>query len=471
MELELRLLINAFQWFFLIYFVLLHSSYILLNLLSFLNIRHYIPENDVEIMNEVYSDFNPPITIIIPAFNEEKTIAASVLSILQLNYSAFEVIVVNDGSTDKMMEVLDKTFSLSPFPEVYAVTIETEKVVTIYRSREYPNLKVLDKLNGGKADSLNAGINASRYPIFCALDADSVLQKDSLVRAIHPFLEDPDVIASGGTIRIANGCRVEEGFMMDVALPGNFLALIQITEYLRAFLFGRLGWSPLNALLIISGAFGLFKKESVISAGGYMRNTIGEDMELVVRLHKKYRSEGKPYRITFVPDPICWTEAPEDLGTLRRQRVRWQRGLAESLFNNKGLLLSKNGGLVGWLAYPFFLIFEWFGPVVEIAGYMIMGLAFALGILPLQIFLTFLMISIGFGFFISASALLLEVITFRIYKKPSSFFILILAALAENFGYRQLNALWRMEGLLKWAFSREKGWGHIERKGDWSNVT
>jgi cellulose synthase/poly-beta-1,6-N-acetylglucosamine synthase-like glycosyltransferase len=470
MDLDLRLVVNALQWFFILYFIGLHGAYLLLNVISFFGIYRYLQLRDLEIMEEGYSGFNPPVTIIVPAFNEDKTIAASVQSILQLNYSEYEVIVVNDGSTDKTIEVLRSAFSLVPFPEVYPIHLATEEVKVIYRSKDHPNLKVIDKDNGGKADALNAGINISKYPIFCGIDADSILQRDSLFKAVQPFLEDSRVIASGGTIRIANGCRVEDGFLVDVDLPKNPLALIQITEYLRAFLFGRLGWSPLNALLIISGAFGLFKKEAVISAGGYLRETVGEDMELIVRLHRKFRKEGKPYRITFVPDPICWTEAPEDLGTIRRQRSRWQRGLSESLFSNLGLLFNLRGGIVGRIAFPFFLVFEWFGPVVELAGYIIMTLAFIFGLLSLQAFITFLMLSVGFGLLISASALFLEMKSFHIYNKPNHFFRLIMAAFMENFGYRQLNTFWRLEGLFKWLFNKEKSWGDMKRKGAWSSA-
>ncbi len=468
MELDLKYAVYLFQWFFILYFIGLNSVYLLLNVISFFGISHYVQEHDMETQEAVYSAFNPPVTIIVPAFNEEQTIVASVRSILQLEYSEYEIVVVNDGSTDGTMAALTEAFSMVPFPEIYCSKIPTERVKEIYHSKTDPLLKVFDKENGGKADALNAGINASRYPIFCGIDADSVLQHDALYRAVQPFLEDGRVIASGGTVRIANGCRVDEGFLVEAGLPKNPLALIQITEYLRGFLFGRVGWSPLNALLIISGAFGLFKKEAVVAAGGYSRDTVGEDMELVVRLHRKYRKEGKPYRITFIPDPICWSEAPEDLGTLRSQRVRWQRGLSESLFKNIGLLFHKNGGTVGWLAFPFFLLFEWFGPVIEVLGYLLMTLSFVYGILSVKAFATFLMLSIGFGMLISVSALSLEMTSFRIYNRPGQFILLIMAAFIENFGYRQLNSLWRLEGLLRWAFSKEKSWGHMKRKGSWT---
>lgn len=274
-------------------------------------------------------------------------------------------------------------------------------------------------------------------------------------------------MASGGTVRIANGCEVNGGFLVSRGLPGNILALFQIVEYLRAFLFGRLGWSPLNALLIISGAFGVFNKEKVIDVGGYLTNTIGEDMELVVRLHRQLSAQGVPYRITFVPDPICWTEAPEDLKTLKNQRVRWQRGLAESLSKNIDLLCHRKSGAVGWLAFPFMMFFEWLGPIVEVIGYLFMILAWLFGLISFQAMAAFMVVAIGLGVLLSVSAFLLEEISFHIYPRPRHIVMLFLAAIAENFGYRQLNSVWRLMGLWYWARGKEGHWGNMTRKASW----
>lgn len=450
-----------------LYFIGLNAGYLLLNMFSLIYLHQMMRERASDELTQIYSGFEPPITLLVPAYNEQATIAASIRSMLQLNYPQFEILVINDGSKDHTLEVLQREFSLVPFPEAYRARLQTKTIRAIYRSTKYPNLRVIDKENGGKADSLNAGINASRYPLFCAVDADSILQRDSLQRVAQPFLEDSTVIASGGTIRIANGCRVSGGFLEKIDLPHNPLALMQIVEYLRAFLFGRMGWSPLNAMLIISGAFGLFRKEAVVDAGGYRTDTVGEDMELVVRLHRRFRLAGKPYRIVFVPEPICWTEAPEDLKTLKNQRIRWQRGLAESLSMNLELLFHPKGGTAGWLAFPFMLVFEWLGPLIEVVGYLFMFVLFLFGMISSQALWAFLFVAIGFGILLSVSGLLLEEMTFHIYSRPRHLVMLLFALLLENLGYRQINSVWRLTGLIRWILRSKGHWGEMKRKGSW----
>ena len=455
------------QWFFMLYFIGINSGYLMLNLLSLGGLKRYIESHSLDDLPRGISGFEPPVSVLVPAYNEEATIAGSVRSMLQLNYPDYEVIVINDGSKDGTMDALRREFSLLPFPEAYWQRLPAQPVRGIYRSATHPSLRVIDKENGGKADALNAGINASRYPLFCGVDADSVLERDSLKRVVEPFLEDPRTIASGGTVRIANGCRVDNGFLTSVGLPRNPLALLQIVEYLRAFLFGRMGWSPLNAVLIISGAFGLFRKDVVVAAGGYRRDTVGEDMELVVRLHRLHRTQRIPYRIVFVPDPICWTEAPESLRVLKNQRVRWQRGLSESLTMNIGLLFHRRGGAAGWLAFPFMVVFEWLGPLLEVAGYVFMISAFIMGLVSGEAFFTFMLVAFGFGLVLSVSSLLLEEMSFHIYPKPSQVGILLLMVIVENFGYRQLNSLWRLWGLLLWMVRSKARWGEMTRSASW----
>lgn len=459
--------IIAGQWIFLLYFIGLNTGYLLLNVVALFALRRFLEARSIESLPEIYSDFELPISIIVPAYNEAVTICDSVRAQLQLEYGEFEIIVVNDGSSDETLDILIEEFSLKEFPEAYRIRLPTEKVRTIYRSILYRNLKVIDKVNGGKADALNAGINASRYPLFCGVDADSIMQRNSLQRVVQPFLEDPTTIAAGGTIRIANGCKVRHGFIDSIGLPDNKLALFQIVEYLRAFLFGRLGWSPMNALLIISGAFGLFRKETVVAAGGYRTDTIGEDMELVVRLHRMARLSGKPYRITFVPDPICWTEAPTDFKTLGSQRIRWQRGLAESLSANIGLCLHPRGGAAGWLAFPFLLVFELLGPLLEVSGYLFVIIAAFNGWISYPVLLVFLLVAIGLGSLLSASALFLEEMSFRIYPRVRDTMKLFAVAVIENFGYRQLNSVWRLIGLIRWAFGAPARWGKMRRTAPW----
>jgi cellulose synthase/poly-beta-1,6-N-acetylglucosamine synthase-like glycosyltransferase len=461
-------LVYAGQWLFLGYFLLLNGAYLLLNLNALFALRAYALGRRMDVLPKAYSDYEMPITIIVPAHNEQATIVASVRALMQLRYPEYEIVVVNDGSRDDTMKELIAALGLQPFPEAYRQRLATAEIHAVYRSTLHPNIRVIDKSNGGKADALNAGINASRYPLFCCVDADSILHPDSLYRVLQPFLDDPRTVACGGTVRIVNGSTVRDGFVENIRLPGSLLALFQIVEYLRAFLFGRLGWSSMNALLIISGAFGLFRKEVVVAAGGYRTDTVGEDMELVVRLHRVLRRAGKPYRIVFVPDPICWTEAPEDLRTLGRQRMRWQRGLGESLMMNLGLMTQRRAGIVGRFAFPFNLLFELFGPLLEVAGYLFVIVAAFNGWISLEVALVFLFAAIGLGIVLSTSALLLEELSFQVYAGFRSTLLLFAVAVLENFGYRQLNSVWRLVGLLRWIAGRQSQWGEMRRGGKWS---
>jgi cellulose synthase/poly-beta-1,6-N-acetylglucosamine synthase-like glycosyltransferase len=455
----------ALQWVFLAYFVCLNGGYIALNLLSFGTIHRHLGTRTGTTHGHPQEGFEPPVSILVPAYNEEATIGASVRSLLQLTYPEYEVVVVNDGSKDGTLKALIAEFEMVPFPEAYRRRLEVKPVRGIYRSTRFPNLRLLDKENGGKADALNAGINASRYPLVCGVDADSLLERNSLTRLVRPFLEDPSMVAVGGTVRIANGCTVRGGFLAEVGLPRNLLALMQIVEYLRAFLFGRVGWSAVNGLLIISGAFGLFRKEAVIASGGYLHDTIGEDMELVVRMHRHCLAQGRPYRIAFVPDPVCWTEAPETLRVLKNQRTRWQRGLAESLGKNLPLLFQRGSGSVGWLAFPFFVVFEWFGPLIEVAGYVFMTVGAIAGVISWAAFGAFLLAAVAFGIALSVSAILLEELLFHTYERPHQIAVLLGVVLLENLGYRQLNSAWRVWGLVQWLRGGKARWGEMTRLG------
>ena len=447
-------LLDALQWFFLLYFIAINIGYILLNLLSIRALKNYMEAEGLAEL-PAHSGYEPPISILIPAYNEEARIVDLVRSLLQLDYPEFEIIVVNDGSKDNTLAVLQNEFSLVLFPEAYWQRLKGKGVRAIYRSSAHPNLRLIEKEHGGKADALNAGINASRYPLFCAVSADSILQSDSLRRAVQPFLENPLTVASGGAVRIANDCEMQNGFLTGIALPKSGLATMQVVESMRTFLFGAMGWSQLNAVLIISGAFGLFRKETVIEAGGYLSDTSGEDMELIVRLHHMLRVKGIPYRITFVPDPIFWTKAPENSRALKTKRVNWQRRLAESLNFNMSLLFNRKGGTVSWLAFPFVIIFEWLGPMFEVMGYIFMISGFALKLISWQVFSVFLLVAVGFGMMLSVTALLLEELSFHIYPRTTQLAKLLIAVVLENFGYRQRISLWRFMGLLRWIFHRQ----------------
>lgn len=451
------------------YFIVLFGMYALLNIISLFAVDKHMQEIGNQVIPKTHLPMLPPVSIIVPAYNEETTIIDALQSLLQLEYSEFEIIVVNDGSKDKTLDVMLSHFQMQAWPGVYRPKIETQNVRGIYRSSRYPQLWFIDKANGGKADALNAGINVSKYALFCGIDADSVLQRDSLQRVMVPFLENRDTVAAGGTVRILNGSVIRNGFLRETNIPKRWLPRLQIIEYLRAFLFGRMGWSPMNALLIVSGAFGVFRKKTVVEAGGYRASTIGEDMELITRMHLMLRRQKKRYRITFVPDPVCWTEAPENIKTLRTQRIRWQQGLLESLWYNKQLCFHRRGGLAGWLAYPFMLIFEAFGPILEILGYVLTIYLFLTGQLDNTVLVAFLMAAIVLGILVSVMALLLEEMTFRAYKKPSSIFILVIAAIIENLGYRQINSWWRLRGIFRWISGKKGKWGDMQRRPGSSN--
>lgn len=465
MNLAFSYIIPAVQWFFFLYFVVVNLGYMMLNAVALSAIYKYMQRRAMEGVEKQFSRLKPPVSILIPAYNEAATISSSVRSMLQLNYSEYEVVVINDGSRDDTLAALTRDFGLVMVPEAVRRRLESKPVRGAYISRLHPNLRVIDKENGGKSDSLNAGINASRFPLFCCVDADSILEHDSLTKVVQPFLEDPHTIAAGGSVRAVNGCTVSGGHLLKSALPKNPVALFQIIEYFRGYLIGRLGWSELNSLMIISGAFGLFKKEAVIEAGGYDTKTVGEDMELVVRLHRLMREKRKKYSISFIPDPVCWTEVPEDLVTLRSQRIRWQRGLAESISLNRSLLFSRHGGMVGWFTMPFLIAFELFGSVIEVAGFFFTIIGFLLGVVSLKAFLVFIFLAIGLGVMLSVNSLLIEELSFKVYKKPSNALTLFLFAVAENFGYRQYNSWWRVVGLWRFAAGKRGGWGEMKRRG------
>ena len=460
--------VDAAQAFLIVYFAAINLAYLALNALSALELRKRLEERLLGLLPRAYSPYELPVSIVVPAYNEAATICTSVRSMLQLEYPELEVIVVNDGSADATLQALSREFELAPFPEAYRRRLPSEPVRGVYRSARFPNLRVIDKENGGrKADAANAGINAARYPLVCIVDADTVLERSSLRRAAAPFLHQPETIAVGGTVRIANGCEVRDGFLEAVGLPARMLPLFQVVEYLRGFLFGRLGWAALNAVPIISGAFGLFRREAVVAAGGYNTQTLGEDMELVLRLHRLHRLGRRRYAIAFPPDPICWTEAPESLGMLRNQRTRWQRGLGESLWLNRALICHPRGGALGWLALPYMIAFEWAAPLIEVAGYVVMTAAFLLGMVAGEAFWTFMLLAISAGMLVSMSALFLEEISLHMYKHPQQLAALIAVALIENFGYRQLTALWRVQGLWQTATGASARWGTMTRVANW----
>lgn len=412
------------------------------------------------------SDVAMPISLIVPAYNEEATITENIRSMLSLRYPDIEIIVVNDGSKDRTLQVLIDTFQLKPITRAYELAVTCAPIKQIYGSALYPRLILVDKVNGkGKADASNAGINVSRNPLFCVVDADSVLEIEALLSSVRPFMEDPkNMVAVGGTIRVLNGCTVKGGQVIAVGLPTKFLPLVQYMEYIRAFLMSRLAWSRWGMLSIISGAFGIFRRNLSIECGGFSHNTVGEDYELVTKMHRHMRDKKLPYTMRYVPEPVCWTEAPETLKILGNQRKRWQRGALEVFFKHKDMLLNPKYGRVGMLGFSNNFIIDVLGPIAEVIGYLLIPIFWLTGALNVDFILAYMALFFLFGVFISVCTLILEEMELRRVATGRELALLALVAIIENFGYRQLNNVWRVIGW--WEFLRKnKSWGEMTRKG------
>ena len=450
-----------------LFFVGMNLTYGVLLWLSMREIMTYMRRSRLQDHRRMLrSEITPSVSIVAPAYNEEATIVTSVRSLLKLAYGNYEVIVINDGSRDGTLATLIREFDLVRSKRVVRPHIPTSPVRGTYRSQHaaYPNLVIVDKENGGKSDALNVGINTSRADLVCCIDADSILEEDAILKVVQPFLGDDRVVAAGGIVRIVNGCEVSNGQVTKVRLPSLMLPLYQVIEYLRAFLSGRMGWQALNGLLIISGAFGMFRRSTLVEVGGFDPTTVGEDMELVVRIHRTYRDRQQPYRIVFLPDPVCWTEVPESTRVLSRQRGRWQRGLQEVLWRHRGMLFRPRYGVVGSAALPHFLFVEFLGPVVEFLGYISLIALYLLGSLDMEMLGLYFIVAVVYGVMFSVGAVLLEEISFRRYPRPMDLALLLAVGVIENLGYRQLTVLWRLKGMLDHLRGR-KEWGLMERMG------
>ncbi|MFH1852208.1 MAG: glycosyltransferase [Candidatus Neomarinimicrobiota bacterium] len=461
----LQILVENLNYLVLFYFLALNLFYLITTIFAFFALRVYARRLKAINVEELITTAGaPPITLLAPAYNEEATCVESVRALLALNYPEYEIIVINDGSADNTMSRLTEAFDLQPAARVPMAEIPSATIKGLYRSQHQPNLWAIDKANGGKADALNAGLKFCRTPLFCAMDADSILERDALIRIVRPFLEDARTIAAGGIIRIVNDCTIKAGTLMEIRLPRNIWAKFQVLEYLRAFLSGRMGWSALDATLIISGAFGMFKRPAVVEVGGYATDTVGEDMELVVRLHRRFREQRIPYKISFVPDPVAWTECPESTKILGRQRDRWQRGLFEVLTRHRIMFLNPRYGRIGLLAYPYFYLLEMLGPAIEMPGYVAFLVALIMGTVSVPFIIAFFMAAFIFGVALSVFSVALEELTFRRYPRTIDLLKLFMLAVVENFGYRQLTIYWRMHGFIS-ALRKVQGWGKMERKG------
>lgn len=410
------------------------------------------------------SELAPRISVIAPAYGEESTIVQSTRSLLALGYPQLEVVVVNDGSKDDTIGELERAFGLQPVAPIYRRTIETAEVRRVLRSPHAPALVVVDKDNGGKADALNVGLCVATGELVCAIDADTIIDPEALLRMVRPFLAGEDVVAAGGTIRPVNGSVVRDGRVVQVAAPRQPLAALQAVEYLRAFLPGRVGWNRLGGNLIISGAFGLFRRDATLAVGGYEEETVGEDMELVARLRRHGHETGGPRRVAFVPDPVAWTEVPESLAVLGRQRDRWHRGLADVLWRHRGTFGRRRYGTLGLVAMPYFVLIELLAPVVEAAGLLLLLAEVALLGLNEEFAILFLLVAYGLGMLITTATILVDELTYRSFGRARETLRLLAWSVVEPLGYRQLTVWWRLKGIVgRLRGSRE--WGDMSRRG------
>lgn len=462
-----------------IYVVSVTLLYLVLFLISFKKIYHEKGLNAIqydEILNE---NIAPPLSIIVPAYNEEANIVWSVRSLLGINYKSYEIIVVNDGSKDETVQRMISEFQMVEVKHKIHLSLlgkDTKPIRAIYRSGRYTNLVLVDKENGGKADALNAGINISKYPYIVSLDGDTVLDPNAFIKVMKPIIDakpGEEIIATGGSVGIVNGSYVDSGYLGErsVALSRNPIVVMQVIEYLRAFLMGRIGLSRYNLLLIVSGAFGVFRKDWVVKAGGYEVGTIGEDMELVVRLHGMIREEKSKARIVYVPDPVCWTEAPESFKILKRQRTRWHRGLFESLWRHKRMIFNPKFGRIGLVAMPYFTIVELLGPIIEFLGYIMVIAGLCMGTLSVKISLLLALALLSYGTILSMGAVLLQEWSWNRYRKVSDLVRLFFFAITESLWYRPIVAYWRFVGLIEAIRGKRHQWGDMTRKGSAINST
>lgn len=460
--------IIVFNYMILIFALSVSLSYLVLAVISARAMVLYRKKNSfVDYKVILSSPYAPSVSLIAPAYNEALTIVDNLRSLLTLHYNQMEVIIVNDGSTDNTMDLLIEAYELEKVDFPLAGHLSTKPVKGVYRAKNpaYHKLLVVDKENGGKADALNVGINVSSHKLIACIDVDCILEQDSLLKLVKPFMEGKKkVIATGGVIRIANSCQVEDGRLMNVRIPDKFIARVQVLEYFRAFLMGRMAWSHLDGLLLISGAFGMFDKETVMRAGGYKHDTVGEDMELLVRMRRLMYEEKNPCKVAFIPDPLCWTEAPQSLRILARQRNRWTRGTIETIWLHRKMIFNHRYGIHGLLSLPFWILLEWLAPLVEFAGFILFLLFIYLGYVNWLYALSFCALSYAFAIMYSVFAILFEERSYQQYKHPVHMLRLVLTALLEPVFYHPITVWAAVKGNYDLVRGK-KSWGKMARTG------
>ena len=443
--------------------------YLTLSAVSAVALRSYLRKNSyVDYTSILLAPLTPSISVIAPAYNEERTIVENIRALLSLYYNNYEVVIVNDGSKDETFRRMVEAYDLERVSYYFDYRIPCERIRGVYKSKNgaFRKLTVIDKVNGGKADALNAGINISKKALVCCIDVDSIMEPDALLKMVKPFMEETDkkVIAAGGVIRIANSCVIEEGQIQEIRLPDTFLARIQVLEYTRAFLLARMAWGKLNGLLLISGALGLFDKETLVKCGGYSTKTVGEDMEIVVRI-RRYMAENKlPYKVEYIPDPLVWTEVPTTAKQLGRQRNRWTRGTLETLITHRNLFMNPKYGKFGVLGYTYWFLFEWLAPILEFLGYCYLFFLWIFRSINWPFFLLLLTFVYTFAVMLSTWAILFEEKTYHKYKTRRDIFKLLGTALLEPIFYHPRTVWWAVRGNFDY-LRGIRSWGKMEREG------
>jgi cellulose synthase/poly-beta-1,6-N-acetylglucosamine synthase-like glycosyltransferase len=445
------------------------AVYLILSAVSAVSLRTYLRKNSyVDYTSILLAPLTPTISVIAPAHDEERTIVENVRALLSLYYNNYEVIIINDGSSDETFKRLIEAYDLERVSYFFDYRIPCERIRGVYKSKNgaFRKLTVIDKVNGGKADALNAGINISKNELVCCIDVDSIMEPDALLKMVKPFMEETDkkVIAAGGVIRIANSCIIEGGQIQEIRLPGDFLPRMQVLEYTRAFLLARMAWSKIDGLLLISGALGLFDKEVLIKSGGYSTKTVGEDMEIVVRI-RRYMVENKlPYQVVYIPDPLVWTEVPSTAEVLSRQRNRWTRGTLETLITHRKLFMNPKFGKFGILGYSYWFFFEWLAPIMEFLGYCWFFFLLIFRAINWPFFLLLLTFVYTFAVMLSTWAILFEEKTFHKYKTRREVFSLWATSLLEPIFYHPRTVWWAIRGNFDY-LRGVRSWGNMEREG------
>jgi cellulose synthase/poly-beta-1,6-N-acetylglucosamine synthase-like glycosyltransferase len=449
--------------------VLIFTTYLGLTIYSAISLRKYLRKNSyVDYNSIVASPLAPSLSVIAPAYNESRSIVDNIRTLLSLYYNNFEVVVINDGSSDDSLEKIKEAYDLEKVNYYFDYRLPCERIRGVYKSknRSFKRLTVIDKQNGGKADTLNAGLNVCRNDLVVSIDADSIMEPDALLKLVKPFMEAKEkrVIGAGGVIRIANSCEIVGGHIKKINLPKQFLPRAQVMEYTRAFLMGRMAWSELDGLLLISGALGMFDREILIQAGGYSTKTVGEDMEMVVRIRRYMTEKGLDYDVVYIPDPLCWTEVPANWKILARQRSRWTRGTMETLYTHRKLLFNRKYGKLGMLGYPYWLLFEYLAPIIEFLGI----LWFFFLVITGKLNWPFFLLLTGFVYFFAVSlsiwAVLFEEITFHKYERRRDVLRLVAVAFLEPLFYHPMVMLMSIKGNIDKLFNK-KSWGKMDRKG------